>query len=139
MGATETDVYIQISSYKDIFFEDVVSRNVLSKFYEKLSGQKISEDEITTLTFHGDKSAIAACEAFGKAAADAPTRSIKLIDPDTVIIGGSIANSMKLFLPSLEESLRKDICSVPVHNPYVLRTQWVDYVGFSGAVALVYT
>jgi glucokinase len=138
MGATETAGEIWISPYKDGIIEDVISGKGLSKLYEKLSRQKASAEEIASLASYGDKSAKAAWDEFGKAVAYALAWSVNLLDPDIVIIGGSIANAMELFLPSLEESLRKDICPVPAQNLHIVRTQLGDNAGFIGAAALVY-
>lgn len=139
MGATETAGEIWISPYKDGIIEDVVSGNGVSKMYEKLSGHKVSAEGIATLAFYGDKSAKAVWNAFGKAVAYVLAWSVNLLDPDTVIIGGSIANAIELFLPSMEESLQKGICPVPAQNLHIVRTELGDNAGFIGAAALVYS
>jgi glucokinase len=138
MGATETAGEIWISPYKDGIIEDVVSGKGISTLYEKLSGHKVTAEEIATLASYGDKSAKAAWDEFGKAVAYTLAWSVNLLDPDTVIIGGSIANAIDLFLPSLQESLRKNICPVPGQNLRIVRTQLGDNAGFIGAAALVY-
>ena len=138
MGSTETAGEIWISPYKNGIIEDIVSGNGISKLYEKLSGHKVTAEEIATLAFHGNKSAKAAWNEFGKIVAYALAWSVNLLDPEIVIIGGSIANAMELFLPALEESLRKNICPVPAQNLRIVRTQLGDNAGFIGAAVLVY-
>lgn len=138
MGATETAGEIWISPYKDGIIEDVVSGRGVSKLYEKLSGHKVTAEEVTARALNGDKAAKSAWDEFGKAIAFALSWSINLIDPDAVIIGGSIANAMELFLPSLEESLRKNLCLVPAQNLRIMKTQLGDNAGFIGAAALAY-
>ena len=138
MGATETAGEIWISPYKDGIIEDVVSGRGVSKLYEKLSGHKVNAEEVTARAHNGDTAAKSAWDEFGKAIAFALSWSINLIDPDTVIIGGSIANAMELFLPSLEESLRKNLCPVPAQNLRIMKTQLGDNAGFIGAAALAY-
>jgi glucokinase len=138
MGATETAGEIWISPYKEGIIEDVVSGKGVSKFYEQLSGYKITAMEVSVRAHNGELAAISAWDEFGKALSYALAWSINLIDPDIVIIGGSIANAIEQFLPSLEESLRKKICAVPAQNLHIVKTQLGDNAGFIGAAALVY-
>jgi glucokinase len=136
MGSTESAGEIWISPYKDGIIEDVVSGNGISKLYENLSGIKISAAEITTKAFSGDTVARSVWDEFGKAVAFALAWSINLINPDIVIIGGSISNAMELFLPSLKETVCKNLCPVPAQNLLVVKAQLGDNAGFIGAAAL---
>ena len=137
MGATETAGEIWISPYREGIIEEVVSGSGVSKLYEKLSGLKASSKEVAHLAFEGDVSAKLAWEEFGKAIAFALAWSINLVDPEIVIIGGSIANAIPLFYPALHESLVKNICPVPVQNLKIVKAQLGDAAGFIGAAALV--
>ena len=138
MGATEPAGEICISPFKEGTIEDVVSGKAVSKFYEQLSGCKITAMEVAVRALNGELAAICAWDEFGIALAYAMAWSINLIDPDIVIIGGSIANAIELFLPSLEESLRKNIRPVPAQNLHIVQTQLGDNAGFIGAAALAY-
>jgi len=138
MGATETAGEIWISPYKDGIIEDIVSGKGVSKLYEKLSGLKVTAKEVSARALNGDSGAKSAWDEFGKALAYALSWSVNLIDPDVVIIGGSIANAMELFYSSLNETLRKNICPVPAQNLRIVRAQLGDNAGLTGAAALVY-
>ncbi|MEI7525053.1 MAG: ROK family protein [Mariniphaga sp.] len=138
MGATETAGEIWISPYGDGYIEEVVSGAGVCKLYEKLSGLKASSKQIAHLANEGDQFAKAVWEEFGKAVAFALSWSINLLDPEIVIIGGSISNAFELFYPSLYESLVKTICPVPAQNLKIVKAQLGDNAGFIGAAALVF-
>ncbi|MFA5418683.1 MAG: ROK family protein [Bacteroidales bacterium] len=138
MGATETAGEIWISPYKDGTIEDVVSGKGVSVLYEKLSGSLISASEVAARAFNGDPAAKATWDEFGKAVGHALAWSINLIDPEVVIVGGSIANATELFSPSMNEMLRKTICPIPAQNLHIVKAHLGDNAGFMGAAALVY-
>jgi glucokinase len=140
MGSTETAGEIWISPYKEgIIIEDIVSGKGISHLYENESGRKASAKEVSSLAFKGEEAANIAWNKFGHAVAFALSWSINLIDPDVVIIGGSIAHSMDLFLPSLKENLFKNICPVPAEKLKIVKAQLGDNAGLIGAAALVYS
>jgi len=138
VGATETAGEIWISPYRDGFIEEVVSGSGVSNLYEKLSGQKASSKAIADLALEGDSVAKSVWEEFGKAVAFALSWAINLLDPEVVIIGGSISNAMELFYPSLHDSLVKSICPVPAQKLRIVKAQLGDNAGFIGAAALVF-
>ena len=138
VGATETAGEIWISPYRDGFIEEVVSGSGVSNLYEKLSGQKASSKEIADLALEGDLFAKSVWEEFGISVAFALSWAINLLDPEVVIIGGSISNAMELFYPSLHDSLVKSICPVPAQKLRIVKAQLGDNAGFIGAAALVF-
>ena len=138
MGATETAGEIWISPYQDGIIEDVVSGKGVSILYEKFGGQKLTAREVADRAYAGDARAKAAWDEFGKAVAYALSWSVNLIDPDVVIIGGSMANSLELFYPSMHEFLSKNICPVPAQKLRIAMAQLGNNAGFIGAAALVF-
>jgi glucokinase len=138
MGATETAGEIWISPYQDGIIEDVVSGRGVGSLYEKLGGQRLTAREVAARAYAGDYRAVAAWNEFGKAVAYALTWSVNLIDPDVVIIGGSMANSMDLFYHAMYEFLCKNVCPVPAQKLRIVKAQLGDNAGFIGAAALVF-
>jgi glucokinase len=138
MGATETAGEIWTSPYKDGTIEDVVSGRGISNLYEQSTGDKITAKEVANRAILGDTAAMLTWEEFGKAIGYALSWSINLLDPDVVIIGGSIANAMELFFPSMHEFLMKNLCPVPAQKLRITKTQLGDMSGLIGAAALVY-
>jgi glucokinase len=139
MGSTETAGEIWISPYNNGMIEDVVSGKGISSLYKNLSGEEISAIEVSKRAYGGDEEAIAAWNEFGKATAFALSWCVNLLDPEVIIIGGSIANSHDLFLPTMEKQLRRQICPVPAGKIQIAKAQLGDNAGFMGAAALVYS
>jgi glucokinase len=106
--------------------------------YKEVIGKTCSAVEIADFARQGDKQAIFIWEEFGKAVAFALSWAVNLIDPEVVVIGGSIANAMELFLPSLTGALRKNICPVPAQNLRIVKAELGDNAGFVGAAALAW-
>ena len=125
------------SPYKDGTIEDIVSGNGISSTYLRLSDKLKTAREISQLAIMGDSDAIETWNIFGGALAFALAWGINMVDPDIVILGGSIANSTDLFYDSMNKSLRKFICPVPADKTKVVKASLGDKAGFLGAAALV--
>jgi glucokinase len=63
--------------------------------------------------------------------------SINLIDPELVILSGSISKAHEYFMPALDAKLRKNICQMPSEKTEVVLAKLGDYAGFIGASCLV--
>jgi glucokinase len=137
MGATETAGEIWTSPYQSGIIEDVVSGSGISKIYRELTGTNASAAEIAQYARQGDAQAMVTWQRFGKAVAFALSWMVNLIDPDIVLMGGSITHAMDLFMPTLESEFRKYICPVPAEKTRILKAQLGDNAGFIGAAALV--
>jgi glucokinase len=139
MGATETAGEIWISPFQNGTIEDIVSGKGISQIYENKCSKKYSAKDISSFAYKGDELAKLAWNEFGKALAFAISWSVNLIDPEIVIIGGSIANAMDLFIDTLREDLFKNICPVPAEKLKIAKAELGDNAGFMGAAALVYS
>jgi glucokinase len=117
--------------------EDIVSGNGVSNTYNRLTNRWITAEKIALLAKNGDLMAIETWNIFGEALAVSLAWGINLIDPDIVILGGSIANSFDLFYNSMNSFLRKHICPVPAAKTQVVKAALGDNSGFIGAAALL--
>jgi glucokinase len=117
--------------------EDIVSGRGVSSIYQKLTGRIKSAKEISLLARVGDNDAVMAWNTFGKSLAFALSWCINLIDPDIVILGGSIANSSDLFYESMNATLKPLICPVPAAKTKIVMAELEDNAGFIGSAALV--
>lgn len=117
--------------------EDIVSGRGVSSIYQKLTGRMKTAKEISLLARVGDTAAIDSWNTFGKSLAFALSWCINLIDPDIVILGGSIANSSELFYDSMDRYLRPLICPVPASKTKVVIAELGDNAGFIGSAALI--
>jgi glucokinase len=136
-GATQHAGEVGTSPYQNETSEDIVSGSGISRIYKAICGQGRPGPEIADLALKGDKDANQTWEQFGEHLAYAISWGINIIDPDIVILGGSIANAMDLFAPSMEKFLRKNISPLPAERTKVVRASLGDNAGLIGAACLV--
>lgn len=137
LGATETAGEVWFSPYKDEFIEAYVSGRGITRTYKKLTGKEKSSLEIAELGHLGEAEAVTTWEEFGTDLAYCIAWYVNILDPDIVILGGSIANAMDLFSPAMEKYLRQHICPIPATKTKVTRAALEDSAGFIGAACLV--
>lgn len=139
MGATETAGEIWTSPYKGGIIEDEVSGRGITAKYKRLTGVASEAKEIAVLARKGDQAAIQAWNDFGRDVAYALGWSVNLIDPEIIIIGGSISNALDLFYPAMSDAIEKYICPVPSQNLYIEKAILGNNAGFMGAAALFFS
>jgi glucokinase len=125
------------SPYNNGTIEDIVSGRGVSALYNGLTGEWKTAKEISALAYRGDLNAIKTWNVFGESLAASLAWGINLIDPDIVILGGSISNSFDLFYDAMNIVLRKFICPVPASKTKVVKAALGDNAGFIGAASLV--
>ena len=125
------------SPHNDATIEDIVSGRGVSSTYNSLTNRLKTAKEIAHLAHEGDPDAIETWNVFGRTLAYALAWGINMIDPDIVILGGSIANSIDLFYDQMDSFLRKHICPVPAGKTKVVKAALGDNAGFIGSAALV--
>ncbi len=136
VGSTESAGEIWPSPYGDGTIEDLVCGAGVSKIYRRISGKERSAVDIASLAEKGEENALATWSEFGKHLSVAMAWTINVIDPDIVILGGSISNAYPYFSSSMEENLRKYICPVPSERTRVVCSKLGANAGFIGAAAL---
>ena len=136
-GSTQHAGEVGTSPYRNETIEDTVSGIGISRIYKTISGQERPAREIAELAINGDKYANQTWEQFGEHLAYAVSWGINIIDPDIVILGGSIANAMEFFAPAMEKSLRRNICPLPAEKTKVVKASLGDHAGLIGAACLV--
>ncbi|MDP2897594.1 MAG: ROK family protein [bacterium] len=137
IGATETGGEIWFSPYKESFIEDYVSGRGLQRNYRGLTGNDAPPPEILERAREAEKGALKAWELFGQDLAYAIAWSINILDPDVVVLGGSLVRGFEFFVPATEDYLRKHICSAPAAKTRVVPAKLGDSAGFIGAACLV--
>jgi glucokinase len=136
-GATQHAGEVWISPYQNETIEEYVSGGGISRIYKHLCGQDKLAREIADLAFQGDEYALQTWERYGEHLAYAMAWGINIIDPDVVILGGSIANAMEWFAPAMERFLRRHICPLPAEKTKVMKAYLGDHAGLIGAACLV--
>lgn len=143
-GSTDSSGEIWPSPYKEGTIEDYVSGAGVSKIYKRICGEQGKSNstlvksalEIALLAEKRDKNALKTWKEFGEHLAVAISWSINLIDPDIIILGGSISNAFKFFSSQMEIKLREQICPAPAERTKVVCAKLGANAGFIGAAAL---
>lgn len=136
-GATGTAGEIWTSPYRSGIIEDYISGRGVSKIYQSIAGNNKSSLEIYKMAENGDMNALRTWAEFGTHLAVPLAWSINILDPEVVVLGGSIIAAYKFFKDTMEDNLRKRICPVPAEKTKVKLAQLGDYAGFIGAACLV--
>ena len=137
-GATQHAGEIWTSPFKDKTIEDFVSGRGISQMYRTISGEVKSALEIAELAYGGDTFAKQTWDQFGEHLAYALSWGINTLDPDVVILGGSISNAMELFQPAMEGFLRRHLCPLPAKKTKVIKARLGDHAGLIGSACLVF-
>ncbi len=116
--------------------ETVISGPGTERFYQKLSGKKLSLKKIYSNYKNGSDSAATEtierlCHFFGKGV----SVITNMLDPDVIVVGGGVGNIDELYTLGVE-SLKKHIFNNRLDTP-VLKPVLGDSAGVFGAAALV--
>jgi len=86
-------------NYLDATIDDYCSGQFFIKHYQECGA------DLATKARNGDTHAIAAFQAFGKHLANGITPILLILDPQVIVIGGSVAHSFDLFIDALWQEL----------------------------------
>jgi len=136
-GSNSTAAEIWPSPYESGTIEDYISGNGVSRIYQSISGVAKSSLEIYELALRDDEQALRTWKEFGKHLAVPVSWAINMIDPEIVVVGGSITAAYDFFKSSMEESFKKLVCPVPAQNTKIVPARLGDYAGFIGAACLI--
>lgn len=136
-GATGTAAEIWASPYKNGIIEDYVSGAGVVKIYKCISGKEKSSLEIYELATQDDAGALQTWKEFGEHLAVAMCWTINLIDPEVVVLGGSIAAAYPFFKDAMEAKLERFICTIPAQKTKIVLAGLGDHAGFIGAACLM--
>jgi len=137
-GSTGTAAEIWPSPYQSGTIEDFISGKGVSGIYKSISGKSKSSFEVYNMAMGGDKEALLTWDEFGRHLAVPIAWAINLLDPEIVVIGGSISAAYPFFKNPMEENLRKWVCPVPAEQTKVVLSKLGDYAGFIGAACLMF-
>lgn len=128
---------IWASPYGEGTIEDFISGVGVTRIYKEISGVEKSALEVGRQATLGDEQALMAWRQFGEHLSVPMAWSINLMDPEIVILGGSITNAYPHFQTTLHECLNARICPVPGQWPKVELASLGEHAGFIGAACLM--
>src|SRR6185437_4446238 len=108
--------YLYDCPFKNGIAEDYISSHWLMAEFFQATGKSLTVKEISDIArIESDKEALNIFSMFGKNIADLLATWIQSFQADCLVIGGSIAQSSDLFLPSLTKALKdKPANSIPI-------------------------
>lgn len=137
LGATETAGEIWFSPYQDSFIEEYVSGRGLQRSYRNLTGSDSSPPHILEAAERGESEALQTWEIFGRDLAYALAWSINILDPNVVVLGGSLSLGFEFFAPAMERYLRRHVTPVPSARTPVVPGKLGESAGLIGAACLI--
>ncbi len=136
-GATGTAGEIFLSPYNGTQFEEIISGRGLAQIYKKHSGRKIIGPEIETRARSGEKSALDAWREFGFHLGRIISHMVNFLDPDGIVIGGSISRAFDLFEAEMRQQIAKHINPEPQAHLQILKSRLGEEAAIFGAAALI--
>lgn len=118
-------------NYLEATIDDYCSGQFFINHYQS-TGSELSKRAIT-----GDKSALLAFEQFGQHLAKAISYILFVIDPQVIVIGGSVAKSYHLFIDALWKELESFPYQVVIKNLNIVPSQ-LDNAALFGAAHLYF-
>lgn len=114
--------------------EQFVSGKAMKKYYQEITDENKSAKEIEELSYQGDKSALEAIEKMADFLGIGLANIVHSINPDAIIIGGSIGKTKTLFEPAIK-SMRSRLIS-PEIKVEILPSELKDNAVLIGAALL---
>jgi len=115
--------------YKNI--EEIVSGKGLSSQYEKLTGLKVEAPLIEEKARQGDEKAKEVWKIFGEALGYALSYLVNILDPEIIVIGGSISKAYDCFIDFTQNMLKKYTKSY--NQLKVVKAKYSNLSGIIGA------
>jgi len=136
-GATGTAAEIWCFPYRDGIIEDYVSGRAVKRFYQERTKRDAEPKEIADLAKKGDAPAREAWEEFGRHLGIGLACVVDVVDPEVMVVGGSLAYQYGLFRDTMEATLREKINPLPRERLRVLPAELGDAAPLLGAASLV--
>ena len=87
--------------------EEVISGTGVAARYGELSGKSADARDIAQRAREGDAEAALAWQEYGEALGSALAYAVNILDPEVVVVGGSMAAALDLFGPAMHGVLEK--------------------------------
>lgn len=137
-GATGTAAEVWRSPYLDRTFEEYGSARSVTRIYHQITQQNLTAKDIFQLAQNRDAEAIATWEQYGMHLGKILAIITNLIDPDVIVIGGSVCHAWSFFAPTMKKHLDENINQGPREHLRVVPAALGDDAGLLGAAALLF-
>lgn len=137
-GQTGNSGEIWQSPYRDGVIEDYVSGPGLARMYKIATGVELTGKEVAEHALAGEEAAMDVFTQFADGLVFALAWTLNTIDPDAVIIGGSVINSADLYLSRVRTLLPRYLSDEAAEHIEILTAGLGNNAGFMGAAALMF-
>ena len=137
-GATGTAAEIWKTPYQGKTFEEIVSGKGVTEIYERKKGLKIDAKTVLQQAIKGEEAALESWAEFGSHLGNVLAFIINLLDPDVIVLGGSISNAFDYFKKSMEVSFRMNVNPLPAGHVKIKKSRFGNDAGVLGAAALCF-
>ncbi len=138
-GATGTAAEVWCSPYLDRTFEEYGSARQVTRIFERLSATTLSAKDIYALAQQGHEPALATFAEYGRHLGCMLAIMVNLLDPDTMVVGGSVSHAWPFFHAQLIEHLHRNINAAPRKHLKCVPATLGDDAGLLGAAALLFS
>jgi len=136
-GPRGAAVEVWASRYHDDHVEQCTNGAAVARIYHKLTRRNAEAQEITWLAGSGEAAALETYREYGRHLAVPVAWLCNVLDPDVVVLGGSVAKAWEFFSESLLHEARKYINEVNREQVRIVRGVLGEAAGVLGAAALV--
>ncbi len=136
-GATDTAAEIDLCPYLGGTLEDYISGRGVVRIYKEIKGEDGSPPDIADKARNGDADAVKTWEEFGMHLGVALSYAVNILDPEVIIVGGSLSNAYDLFSEKMIGTLNKNINPIPRENIRIIKAKLGNNAGLIGACCLV--
>jgi len=135
-GATGTAMEYALSPYKDGVFEDYISGRGLNKIYKELYNKDLTPTQIYSEAEKNNPKALKAWEEFGKHLGFSLIYLVNVLDPQIIVIGGSVSRGYRFFYEPMQNELYNRIHDKPRETLKVELSTLGEAAGIIGSSAL---
>ncbi|MCI0493543.1 ROK family protein, partial [candidate division KSB1 bacterium] len=107
------------------------------RIYKRRTGKYANAKAIFDYASNGDKMALKAWSEFGAHVGKIVAVMVNTLDPDVVVIGGSVSHAWQFFNESLIENAHQNITKAPREHVKIEKSLLGENAGLLGAAALL--
>jgi glucokinase len=119
--------------------ERYVGNKEILNLAKKHFGKDITLEKLSSLAKFGNKKAISIWQEVAQYLGVALTGVVNLINPDTIVIGGGVANSGKILFDRIRDVINERAMRIPKDNLRILKARLGSDAGLIGAGAKVFS
>jgi len=138
VGATGTAAEIARCPYSDSILEDYVSGRGLSRMYANRTHTTLDGQEIAQRAQAGEEAALEAFHEFGHHVGWSFAWFVSLLDPDFIVVGGSISKNWEYIHDGIHEALYDYINPQPADHLQIVRSKLGESAAIIGAAGLLH-